>query len=331
MAWRCELTGKTRQIGHRVSHSNRKTKRRFLPNLLNVTLLSDALGRSIRLRMSANALKTVDHRGGLDAFLLKAKDAELSPRVLELKRQVVKKRAGDGIGRHPPGRIGSHRPRRPLDNSPQLRQAGAAIGAGAQRPADIGDARGSAAGQGLADRRKSDAKTGADHRPGLGHSVAAASRKQNAPLALGQNSRFEQRAHHVPLRRRVRRPDENTAIEAAGAEGGDADQAARPIDVFGELGVLRASAARARSCQRSGGSFVANRSPSPPATASARKPRPCRQRDRAARQGKAAIGELDRFDARGRGFQLGLAGKRIVCRASPCRRRAHRAAVASLQ
>ena len=93
MAWRCELTGKTRQIGHRVSHSNRKTKRRFLPNLLNVTLMSDALGRSIRLRISANALKTVDHRGGLDAFLLKAKDAELSPRVLELKRQVVKKRA----------------------------------------------------------------------------------------------------------------------------------------------------------------------------------------------------------------------------------------------
>lgn len=93
MAWRCELTGKRRQIGHRVSHSNRKTKRRFRPNLLNVTLLSDALGRSIRLRISANALKTVDHRGGLDAFLLKAKNDELSPRVLELKRQVVKKRA----------------------------------------------------------------------------------------------------------------------------------------------------------------------------------------------------------------------------------------------
>ena len=93
MAWRCELTGKARQIGHRVSHSNRKTKRQFKPNLLNVTLMSDALGRSIRLRVSANALKTVDHRGGLDAFLLKAKDTELSRRVLELKRQVVKKRA----------------------------------------------------------------------------------------------------------------------------------------------------------------------------------------------------------------------------------------------
>ena len=93
MPWRCELTGKTRQIGHRVRHSNRKTKRRFLPNLLNVTLMSDALGRSVRLRISANALKTVDHRGGLDAFLLAAKDGDLSARALELKRQVVKKRA----------------------------------------------------------------------------------------------------------------------------------------------------------------------------------------------------------------------------------------------
>jgi large subunit ribosomal protein L28 len=93
MPWRCELTGKKRQIGNRVSHSNRKTKRRFLPNLINVTLMSDALGRSVRLRISANALKTVDHRGGLDAFLLRAKDVELSARVLEIKQQVVKKRA----------------------------------------------------------------------------------------------------------------------------------------------------------------------------------------------------------------------------------------------
>ena len=93
MAWRCELTGKSRQIGHRVSHSNRKTKRRFLPNLLNVTLMSEALSRSVRLRICANALRTVDHRGGLDAFLLAAKDAELSARVRELKRQILKKRA----------------------------------------------------------------------------------------------------------------------------------------------------------------------------------------------------------------------------------------------
>ena len=93
MPWRCELTGKTRQIGNRVSHSNHKTKRRFLPNLLNVTMTSESLNRRVRLRISANALKTVDHRGGFDAFLLKAKDSELSPRVLELKRQVAKKRA----------------------------------------------------------------------------------------------------------------------------------------------------------------------------------------------------------------------------------------------
>lgn len=92
MSWRCDLTGKGPLVGHKVSHSNVKTKRRFLPNLRNVTLISDALGRRIRLRVSANALKTVDHRGGLDAFLLKAKDDELAPRVLELKRQIVKKR-----------------------------------------------------------------------------------------------------------------------------------------------------------------------------------------------------------------------------------------------
>jgi large subunit ribosomal protein L28 len=93
MSRRCELTGKGPQVGHKVSHSNRKTKRRFLPNLLNVTVMSDALGRSIKLRVSANALKTIDHRGGLDAFLMKARDAELSPRVLELKRQIKKKKA----------------------------------------------------------------------------------------------------------------------------------------------------------------------------------------------------------------------------------------------
>jgi large subunit ribosomal protein L28 len=97
MAWRCELTGKIRQIGNRVSHSNRKTKRRFLPNLLNVTLISDALGRSVRLRISANALKSVDHRGGLDSFLVKAKDTELSARALELKRKVVKKRTPPAV------------------------------------------------------------------------------------------------------------------------------------------------------------------------------------------------------------------------------------------
>lgn len=93
MSRRCELTGKGAQVGHKVSHSNIKTKRRFLPNLCNVTLISDTLGRNVRLRVSTNALKSVDHRGGLDAFLIKAKADELSPKAVELKRQIEKKLA----------------------------------------------------------------------------------------------------------------------------------------------------------------------------------------------------------------------------------------------
>ena len=97
MSWRCDLTGKTAQVGHRVSHSNIKTKRRFLPNLLNVTFMSDALGRPVKLRVSAHALRSVDHRGGLDAFLAKAKDDSLSKRALDLKRQ-IRKRAQEKPG-----------------------------------------------------------------------------------------------------------------------------------------------------------------------------------------------------------------------------------------
>jgi len=93
MSRRCELTGKAVQTGNLVSHSNRKTRTRFLPNLCNVTLISDALGRSVRLRISANALKTGDRRGGLDACLATAKDAELGPRARELKRRIEKKQA----------------------------------------------------------------------------------------------------------------------------------------------------------------------------------------------------------------------------------------------
>ena len=93
MSRRCELTAKGPQTGHKVSHSNIKTKRRFLPNLLNVSMMSDALGRSVRLRVSANALKTVDHRGGLDAYLLGAKDDALAPKAREIKRAIVKKQA----------------------------------------------------------------------------------------------------------------------------------------------------------------------------------------------------------------------------------------------
>ena len=88
MSRRCDLTSKGPLVGHKVSHSNIKTKRRFLPNLINVTLMSDALGRSVKLRISANALRTVEHRGGLDAFLLKANDAELSPVALAVKKEV---------------------------------------------------------------------------------------------------------------------------------------------------------------------------------------------------------------------------------------------------
>src|SRR5665647_459703 len=91
MSRRCELTAKGPMVGHKVSHSNIKTKRRFLPNLCNVTFISDALGRNVRLRVSTNAIKSVDHRGGLDAFLIKAKAIDLSPRALELKKAIEKK------------------------------------------------------------------------------------------------------------------------------------------------------------------------------------------------------------------------------------------------
>ncbi|MDI4236669.1 50S ribosomal protein L28 [Bradyrhizobium sp. Arg237L] len=93
MSRRCELTAKGPQVGHKVSHSNIKTKRRFLPNLCNITFQSESLGRNIRLRVSSNAIKSVDHNGGLDAFLRKANAAHLSPRALELKRQIEKKQA----------------------------------------------------------------------------------------------------------------------------------------------------------------------------------------------------------------------------------------------
>ena len=93
MSRSCDLTGKSALVGNKVSHSNRKTKRRFLPNLVNVTLISEALGRSVKMRISANALRSVDHRGGLDAFLAKANADELSPKALDLKRQLKKKQA----------------------------------------------------------------------------------------------------------------------------------------------------------------------------------------------------------------------------------------------
>ncbi|MFD1913413.1 50S ribosomal protein L28 [Halodurantibacterium flavum] len=89
----CELSGKGPMTGNNVSHANNKTRRRFLPNLNEVTLISDALGQSFKLRVSASALRSVDHRGGLDAFLAKAKDEELSAKALKIKKDIQKAQA----------------------------------------------------------------------------------------------------------------------------------------------------------------------------------------------------------------------------------------------
>lgn len=89
----CELTGKGVMTGNNVSHANNKSRRRFLPNLNDVTLISDVLGQSFRLRVSAAGLRSVDHRGGLDAFLAKAKDDELSATALKIKKDIEKAKA----------------------------------------------------------------------------------------------------------------------------------------------------------------------------------------------------------------------------------------------
>ncbi len=86
----CELTGKGPITGNNVSHAQNKTKRRYLPNLCNVTLQSEELGRSFKMRISAHALRSVDHVGGLDAFLAKAKDGQLSPAALKIKKEVLR-------------------------------------------------------------------------------------------------------------------------------------------------------------------------------------------------------------------------------------------------
>ena len=96
MSRRCELTGKGPMVGNNSSHANNKTRRRYLPNLNDVTLQSEALNRGIKLRISAAALRSVDHRGGLDAFLAKAKDSELSPNALKVKKEVAKALAANG-------------------------------------------------------------------------------------------------------------------------------------------------------------------------------------------------------------------------------------------
>ena len=86
----CELTGKGPMTGNNVSHANNKTRRRFLPNLNDVTMMSDALGQSFKLRVSAAGIRSVDHRGGLDAYLAKAKDDQLSTKALKIKKNIAK-------------------------------------------------------------------------------------------------------------------------------------------------------------------------------------------------------------------------------------------------
>jgi len=93
MSRKCELTGKGPMVGNNVSHAQNKTKRRFLPNLNDVTLTSEVLGQSFKFRVAASALRTVDHRGGLDAFMAKAKDSELSARALKVKKDIQKAQA----------------------------------------------------------------------------------------------------------------------------------------------------------------------------------------------------------------------------------------------
>ncbi len=89
MSRKCELTGKTVQVGNNVSHAKNRTKRRFLPNLSNVTLSSELLGKSFKFKVAASTLRTVDAKGGLDPFLLKAKDHLLSSNALKVKRQIT--------------------------------------------------------------------------------------------------------------------------------------------------------------------------------------------------------------------------------------------------
>ena len=89
----CELTGKGRQVGNNVSHANNKTKRTFLPNLQNVSLMSEALGETVKLRVSTHGLRSVEHNGGLDNWLVKTSDEKLSLKARRLKRNVAKKRA----------------------------------------------------------------------------------------------------------------------------------------------------------------------------------------------------------------------------------------------
>ena len=89
MSMKCKLTGKTYQSGNNVSHAKNRTKRRFLPNLQNISFISEKLGRSIRLRVAASTIRTVEKRGGLDEYLLSASNAKLPPVALKIKKQIL--------------------------------------------------------------------------------------------------------------------------------------------------------------------------------------------------------------------------------------------------
>ncbi|WP_119680091.1 50S ribosomal protein L28 [Indioceanicola profundi] len=90
MSRKCAVTGKGVQFGNNVSHANNKTRRRWEPNLQETSLLSDALGRMVRLRLSTNGIRTIEHKGGLDAALLDIRDADLTPAALKVKKQIAK-------------------------------------------------------------------------------------------------------------------------------------------------------------------------------------------------------------------------------------------------
>ena len=90
MARRCAISGKGVQTGNNVSHANNKTRRRFLPNLQDTTLLSDALGQLVRLRLTTHAIRTIEHNGGLDAYLLSVSNSKLPEEARRLKRRIEK-------------------------------------------------------------------------------------------------------------------------------------------------------------------------------------------------------------------------------------------------
>lgn len=93
MSRRCAVTGKKVLVGHKVSHANNKTKRRFLPNLQNVSVLSEALGQSFRMRLSTSAIRTIEHKGGLDAYLMGTAETKLPAEVRRIRRRLAKARA----------------------------------------------------------------------------------------------------------------------------------------------------------------------------------------------------------------------------------------------